>query len=100
MHRTELDTFAGMWKFRSAVSRDQLVAIAEDWKLASPDNYVELYVRAWNSNPDRFAICFRYQRLGGPDMRKYIHHTSDLLRRTFGNELVGWDISEPITVIF
>lgn len=100
-YRIEGDMFGGMWKFRADVTHDQLVQIAEDWKTSTADEpyygYEEIYIRGWGQN--QLAICFRYRRKLAGDMRRYIDHTSHLLRRRFGNGLVGWDISEPITMI-
>ncbi len=46
-----------------------------------------------------FAVCFLHNGSDGMSMRKYIHSVSDGLRRQVGNDLVGWDISSPITMI-
>ena len=88
---------AGIWKFREGVSREELVEVAKGWKELSPERYVDLHVRGCGKN--QFGIGFKYRHPGDFHMRQYVAHMSDQLRRHFGNKLLGWDISTPITLI-
>lgn len=89
--------FGGMWKFSSNVAYETVVEVAKEWAHLGDGLYQHVYVRGWGDN--RFAICFLLRTPGKPNMRHYIFTTSDELRRRFGNDLVGWDISHPVTLI-
>jgi hypothetical protein len=94
---TDENMIAGIWKFRSSVSHEELVELAKGWKELAPDWYVDLHVRGCGK--DQYGIGFKYRHPGHFHMRQYIAHMSDVLRKRFGNGLLGWDISSPITII-
>ena len=88
----------GLWKFRDRVSIDELTDYAE--KLAEDPRYTQLYVR--QTSKDQYGIGFTYvlseeEAARGPGIeQEYYERVSDTLRRAFGNDLAGWDISTPV----
>jgi len=89
----------GLWKFRDTVPLETLRAVAALW--AREPRYIQLYVR--KTSKDQIGIGFSYQLLGDESGRQaqdnYFETTSDLLRRKFGNDLVGWDLATPVEII-
>ncbi len=90
----------GLWKFSDKVPVDQLVEVAEKWAKEDQD-YIQLYVRKASKN--QYAIGFMYklpQEESGPGQHdEYFNKTSDALKRSFGNDLVGWDLASPTWII-
>jgi len=88
----------GMWKFNKSVPQEILVALAMEWRAAQP-GYTHLYVRG--SAKDQRAIGFQYTlpRPGKKAYDKFFYAHKDQLRRRFGPDLVGWDISNPTIII-
>ena len=86
----------GLWKFHQNVGGNNLVELAQEW--AKDTKYSQLYVR--KVSKDQFGIGFAYDAGGtsqGQD--EYFNITSDKLKRMFGNDLVGWDISSTADLI-
>lgn len=96
------ELIVGIWKFHERVPLDQLTAVAEKW--AEDDCYQQLYIR--KVSKDQYGIGFTYQAAGTvtDEVAQRVHddyreRTSDQLRRSFGNDLVGWDISSPAWIV-
>jgi hypothetical protein len=86
----------GLWKFDERVGEKELIEVAEEW--AKNDNYELLYIR--KVSKDQSGIGFSYKSDGTKEAHdKYFHEASDMLKRKFGNDLVGWDISSTATLI-
>ena len=86
----------GLWKFRERVGEKDLLEIANEW--AKDDKYIQLYIR--DVSKDQAGIGFVYDGDGTEDAHnRYFDTTSDQLKRKFGNDLVGWDISSTSTLI-
>lgn len=86
----------GLWKFNEKVSEKQLVEVADVW--AKDPKYSQLYVR--KVSKDQLGIGFAYEGDGTKEAQDtYFDKTSDQLKRQFGNDLVGWDISSSSTLI-
>lgn len=90
----------GLWKFSDKISTKDLGEVAEKW--ASEDsNYLQLYIRQVSKN--QMGIGFTYQLPEDEDNKvsydKYFDRTSDALKRKFGNDLAGWDLSSSVWVI-
>lgn len=90
----------GMWKFGDRISTEQLEEVAQKWAAEDP-NYLQLYIR--KCSKDQNAIGFTYklkEEVPGPGQHdEYHHQTTDFLKRKFGNDLVGWDLSSPVWII-
>lgn len=91
------DVVSGIWKFSSKVSKEVLIELAKKWKAAEPDRYLDLYVRS-TGDDEEFGIGFRYV-FEGPTRQKFFYRMTDQLKRAFGNDLVGWDMGSPTTII-
>lgn len=95
----EQNLIMGLWKFSEKISKDELVELAQKW--AEEDkNYLQLYVR--KASKDQNGIGFTYKVVSS-DIREahdeYFEKTSDYLKKKFGNDLAGWDISSPVIII-
>ncbi|KND48882.1 MAG: hypothetical protein AB200_00445 [Parcubacteria bacterium C7867-005] len=97
------DKIIGIWKFSHKVSPETLAEVAEKW--ATEDSrYEHLYVR--QVSKDQHGIGFEYRAYEGIDSEnhkqsydEYFEKTTDKLKREFGNDLAGWDISSSSYVI-
>ena len=86
----------GIWKFHERVGYKDLISLANEW--AEDDKYVQLYIR--KVSKDQLGIGFAYIGDGTKETYKvYFNDTSDKLKRMYGNDLVGWDISSDSTLI-
>ena len=76
-----------------------LIEVAQKWA-ETDENYLQLYIR--KVSKDQYGIGFTYN-IKGQDSKeahdKYFYQTSDSLKRTFGNDLVGWDIATGAYII-
>ncbi len=90
----------GLWKFSHKISREELSALAEKWAAEDP-NYLQLYIRGVSKDQD--GIGFTYRLPEGQDTKEthmaYFDRTSDALKRSFGNDFVGWDMAAPVIII-
>jgi len=92
---------AGIWKFVKGISQEELVALAKE-AANGPDGerYLLLLVRG-TSGDGQYGVEFIYRldQESGETHRKYMHRISDALKRRFGNDLLGWDISSDTTFV-
>ena len=76
-----------------------LIETAQKW--ADEDKkYLQLYIR--KVSKDQYGIGFTYDRKGQDSKEaqdKYMFQTSDVLKRSYGNDLVGWDIASSAYII-
>lgn len=97
------DKIIGIWKFSGKISPETLAETAEKW--ATDDSrYEHLYVR--KVSKDQHGIGFEYRAYEGSDSKdheqtynEYFEKTSDKLKREFGNDLAGWDLSSSSIVV-
>jgi len=95
----------GMWKFSGAVPVDQLAIIANHWLNGRDGHqYVDIHIR--QCSKDQHGIGFKYvlpPTLSGEkrerEYKKFFHGMRDKLRRQFGKNFVGWDVSSNTLVI-
>jgi len=89
----------GLWKFSDRISVEQLVEVAKKW--AEDPKYLQLYIR--KCSKDQYGIGFMYdyshQESSQGQNAEYMNPITDSLKRQFGNDLVGWDISSPTWII-
>lgn len=93
----------GIWKFSYKITPETLKEVAEKW--AKEDSrYEHLYVR--QVSKDQFGIGFEYRAYDEEDsdaQKKfyddYFEKTTDKLKREFGNDLAGWDLSSRAYII-
>lgn len=80
----------GLWKFHERVGNKDLLEVANEWSKDS--NYVQLYIR--QVGKDQLGIGFTYISDGTKEgSERFFLEVSDQLKRKFGNDYVGWDIS-------
>jgi hypothetical protein len=90
----------GIWKFR--LPPEELVKLAQEWK-SSPkgENYTYLHVR--QCSRDQFGIEFLYHHGKGGDCnwyyKQYFAEMTDMLKRRFGNDFAGWDVTDSIHIV-
>ena len=86
----------GLWKFHERVGEKDLIEVANDW--AKDERYLQVYIR--KVSKDQMGIGFAYKSDGTKEAYdQYFDATTDYLKRKFGNDLVGWDISSISTLI-
>lgn len=94
------DVASGMWKFKDTTSIVELYELAEEWK-AGPDGdkYLDLHVRRCSKN--QWGIGFQYARKDDTEKSQnaFFHKMTDQLKRRFGNDFVGWDVSSFTFII-
>src|SRR3989338_5133296 len=80
----------GLWKFHERVGNKDLLEVTREW--SGNDKYVQLYIR--KVSKDQFGIGFTYISDGTKEAsERYFLEASDQLKRKFGNDFAGWDIS-------
>jgi len=89
----------GIWKFSDKIPMKDLIETAQNWA-KEDENYLQLYIR--KVSKDQYGIGFTYN-IKGQDSKeaydKYFYQASDSLKRTFGNDLAGWDIASSAYII-
>lgn len=86
----------GLWKFHERVGEKDLIEVAKEW--AEDEKYLQLYIR--KVSKDQNGIGFAYLSDGSREAhREYFDKYSDGLKRKFGNDFAGWDISSTSTLI-
>ena len=91
----------GLWRFRSSVDPQELCAVAKEWVT---DKNGETYMSGIDirrSSRDEWVMQFGVDLSSESEtnsekqqkFEKFIYKTSDQLRRRFGNDLLGWDIT-------
>jgi hypothetical protein len=90
------DVVTGIWKFDRTVDPTTLVSYALELKKNNPGLFRHLYVRGCSKG--QFGIGFQFE-LVFEDHKKFHHRMTDQLRRKFGNDFVGWDLSSPTWII-
>ena len=94
-----------MWKFADSIPDDILVEIATGWIMdENGDKYTDLHVRGCSK--DQRGIGFKYALPADisdeelkREYKKFFHKMTDQLKRMFGNDFVGWDVSSSIRII-
>jgi len=89
----------GLWKFSDKVSTKELNDFAQQW--VADENYLQLYIR--KVSKDQMGIGFTYRLPESEDDKaiydEFFNDTTDKLKRAFGNDLVGWDVSSTTWII-
>lgn len=103
MSHTYSDKIIGIWKFADKISPETLAETAENWAAEDP-RYEHLYIR--KVSKDQHGIGFEYRAYDGNDSEnqkqaysEYFDRMTDKLKREFGNDLVGWDISSSSIIV-
>jgi hypothetical protein len=100
------DWLHGVLKFSPNISVQKLIEVATDIKNALEKNPDEagklktLGIRQYAERPYRFSIFFAYEFDGTEATgKKLVYRITDKLKRRFGNDFVGWDISTELWLI-
>ncbi|OGM03233.1 hypothetical protein A2115_02650 [Candidatus Woesebacteria bacterium GWA1_41_8] len=97
------DIICGIWKFRETVPVEELLKLAEEWRTGpGGKSYLSLYVRRCSKN--QFGIGFMYQiNLEEDELEttrhKFFEKVTDMLKRRYGNNFVGYDISWSVWIL-
>ena len=95
----EKNYIMGLWKFSDRATVEQLIEVAK--KATENPKYLQVYIR--QCSKDQYGIGFTYDnsdKASSPGQNKeYMDPVMDALKRQFGNDLVGWDISSPAWII-
>lgn len=90
---------SGLWKFSHKISEEKLIELAQEWSLNK--KYIQLYIR--KVSKDQNGIGFMYDITDSDNHKQeydeYFDKTSDTLKRNFGNDLAGWDLSSSTIII-
>ena len=97
------DVIAGIFKFQSMEAGGdpmgpdgmELCVLAKAWKQTEP-GFEFLHVRSCGDY--QIGIEFRYRLQEKETQRNFVHKKTHVLKCTYGNNLVGWDIA-PAEVI-
>lgn len=89
----------GMWKFARGTDAETLVSFALECQRepVALGGYLHLYVRG--ASKDQLAIGFQYDLHGRFTQKQFFHRMTDKIKRRFGNDFVGWDLSSPTWII-
>lgn len=90
---------SGMWKFHERITKEELIQLAEEWRDGRDGHrYLHLCVR--KCSKDQRGIWFVYLFGDIVDSHEpFFHKMTDQLKRRFGNDFVGWDVSSPTWVV-
>ena len=103
MEKDYSNKIIGIWKFSSKITPEALKEVAEKWA-REDSKYEHLYVR--QTSKDQHGIGFEYKAYEGEDADAqkqayddYFEQMTDRLKKEFGNDLAGWDISSRAYII-
>lgn len=90
---------AGTFKFRDAPNiKNQVISFGCNWLTSDEENIVHLYVR--EADKKQVALGFTYRLpQGQTDHQPFFEKITDRLKRHFGNDYVGWDVSSPVAIL-
>ena len=97
----------GKFMFQGNVPLGELMRVAQQW-CASPHDgprFQQLVVRMDSRGRPCIEFIYEYAREDAEEqMRKtlyakFVDRFTDQLRRSFGNDLVGWDISQSVMLV-
>lgn len=96
---------SGMWKFSDSVPLYRLQATARAWSIGvNGENYTDIHIRTCSK--DQQGIGFKYTLPSDMsddewerEYKKFFHKMTDQLKRMFGNDFVGWDVSSSTRII-
>ena len=87
----KIENHIGYWKFSNKVTVDELEKYAQE--LAQDERYLSLHIRL--AAKDQYALGFEYkpETYSEVESTAFNNDCTDKLKRRFGNDIVGWDIS-------
>ncbi|MCK4918633.1 MAG: hypothetical protein KAS02_02530 [Candidatus Pacebacteria bacterium] len=91
------DIESGIWKFRQKVKPERLIEIALEWAGEAKGEWVDLHVRRCSGN--QIGLGFKYVRPKNETPVEFFERITDLLKRQFGNDFVGWDVGHQTWMI-
>ena len=90
---------SGIWKFGPNIPVKTLVTIAKEWAATDYQHrYLDLHVRACSSK-GQYGIGFKYLLQESETQKDFFHRITDKLKRAYGNDFIGWDLSGPTILI-
>lgn len=109
-----LQWIVGLWKFRDSVTWVALEGVAYDLMLREQmekeektrGTYHDLYIRKVSKNQVGLGFVYEPSEKEVNDLdgmenvqKAHLEEMSDMLKRKFGNDFVGWDIASPVRII-
>jgi hypothetical protein len=96
--KEEETILSGTWKFHPKLCVEEVGSVAQELLENEPGAYRSMQVR--KNSRGQFVICFVYD-CGAPAHSKavyddFMHRMTDLLKRRFGNDFVGWDVANEV----
>ena len=88
----------GIWKFNNSISFNEILEVGDKWK--GEPNFSYLYIR--QVSKDQIGLGFTYifdTFISEEGYSKFLDEHTDILKRQFGNDFIGWDISKGATLI-
>jgi hypothetical protein len=81
---------SGLWRF-SNVFVEEVVDFARQWKETEPEACRRVSVR--KCSKEQLGVDFEYQLPGGETFEQFVYRLTDRLKRRFGNQYLGYDVS-------
>ena len=88
------DLVVGIWKFDERVGELVVCDLAVELKNAQPSQYEQVLVRRCSKN--QLGVCYTYRLGDGESYSKFFYRETDKLKRRFGNDFVGYDITSEV----
>lgn len=89
---------SGIWKFRERIPIEVLHEVAHQFLAEEPNAYRSMQVRKCSKN--QYGICFVYDCGESAHDKsvydRFFDRMTDRLKRQFGNDLVGWDVTNVV----
>jgi|SRR6185312_16576879 len=89
---------SGIWKFHERIPVEDLQNIAREFLAEEPNAYRSMQIRKCSKT--QHGICFTYD-CGESSYNKvvldrFFNRITDRLKRQFGNDFVGWDVTNQV----
>ncbi|MCK5285857.1 MAG: hypothetical protein KAJ58_01370 [Candidatus Pacebacteria bacterium] len=91
------DIESGLLRFREKVFPQKLVEVALEWTTEAKGTWVDLHVRKCSKG--QFGIGFKYIKPKEESSEEFVERITDSLKRQFGNDFIGHDISHETWMI-
>jgi hypothetical protein len=94
----EENVISGTWKFHERISVDSLAEVGRELFQAEPNAYRNMQIRRCSKN--QYGISFVYDcgasSHGKATYDRFFSRITDQLKRKFGNDFVGWDVTNEV----
>ncbi len=105
-HLVRRDVAAGYFRFRGRISPERLTVYFQNIQESRDYRYEQMFIRKSGRDENTLSFVCCYGPQGWPDeearkakYNEFYEFITDNLKRQFGNDFVGWDISGSIKVV-